>query len=36
MNLAGTKVTPAAVAEFKKKRQANPNARVKNTAVKLK
>jgi hypothetical protein len=36
VNLVGTKVTPAAVAEFKRKRQANPNARVKNTTVKLK
>lgn len=36
VNLVGTKVTPAAVAEFKKKRATNPNARVKSTTVKLK
>jgi hypothetical protein len=36
VNLVGTKVTPTAVAEFKRKRQSLPQARVKNTTVKLK
>lgn len=34
LNLAGTKVTAAGIEQFKKKRQANPNVRIKNTNVK--
>ena len=36
VNLVGTKVTPAAVAEFKRKRQSLPQVRVKDTKFKLK
>ncbi len=35
LNLTGTKVTPAAVAEFKRARQSDPRAKVKNTNVRL-
>jgi hypothetical protein len=36
VNLIGTKVTSAGVEAFKKRRQANPSARVKNMTVRLK
>jgi len=35
LNLTGTKVTPAAVAKFKKDRQTDPKAKIKNTQVRL-
>lgn len=35
LNLTGTKVSPAAVSEFKKARMADPKAKIKNTSVKI-